>query len=436
MRVFVVVVGAALGAVAWGSIAGSRLAPPRALARTVDVGPEWSASLPRDPGAATDAYLRRVSPETRARGDAFDTSRRLVLGMRIAVLLGSIPLIMFTGAATRMRHLARRVSASVWLQDGLSALQLYGALFLLNLPVETYAGFIRLRYAGFSQRTYADWLSDAVVGWAVITPFNIVGAVVILALIRRRPQAWAAWATAVYGALSVAFVLLSPQFIEPLLNHLTPMSEGPQKRAILSLARANGVPAEDVFVQDASRQSALLNAHVSGLGGAARIVLDDNTIAQTPDAEVRLVMAHEIGHYVLAHVPKGNVFDTLQMGVGFLVVAWSARRLVAVFGRRWGVVSLGDVGALPVLWGLVLLWGIVSMPVTNGIAREQESEADLFGINASQEPLGLAEFMIRDADAARLDPPAVQEWLFYDHPSARNRILAAMRWRAEHLPVE
>jgi STE24 endopeptidase len=233
----------------------------------------------------------------------------------------------------------------------------------------------------------------------------------------------------------VAFVVLSPRFIDPVFNHITPMDDGPQKRAILSLARANGVAADDVFVQDASRRSALLNARVTGLAGGARIVLDDNTIAQTPEAEVKLVMAHEIGHYVLAHVANGIVFDTLQMGVGFLLIGWSARRLLARFGRRWAVSSLGDVGALPVLWGLVLVWGVVSLPVTNGLSRRREAEADLYGLNASQEPLGLAEFMIRDADAARLDPSPIEEWLFYDHPSARHRIFAAMRWRAEQPAV-
>jgi len=80
-----------------------------------------------------------------------------------------------------------------------------------------------------------------------------------------------------------------------------------------------------------------------------------------------------------------------------------------------------------------VLWGFISLPIGNGLSREQEAEADLYGINASQEPLGLADFMIRDADAHKLDPSPIEEWLFYDHPSARNRIFTAMRWRAEHL---
>jgi STE24 endopeptidase len=68
------------------------------------------------------------------------------------------------------------------------------------------------------------------------------------------------------------------------------------------------------------------------------------------------------------------------------------------------------------------------------MANEGEAEADIFGINASREPYGLADFMIRDADSTRLDPSPMEEWFFYGHPSARNRIFVAMRWRAENLP--
>jgi STE24 endopeptidase len=434
MKVFLVILAAAVvAAVTWGEVVSMQPAPARPNVRAVEVGPDWYAALPADPVAATRAYLERVPGEIRARGDAFAATRYATLAARIAVLVASIALIMFSGAATWMRAIARRVLPYPWLQDAMFALQLFIVLFLLNLPVNTYAGFVRLHGAGLSHRSYMSWLADAALGSVVITAFYIVGAVAIMALLRRRPHSWVVWATLVYLALASFYVLVSPQYIEPLFNRITSLADGPDKQAILSLARANGVPVDDVFVRDASRQSLLLNAHVSGIGGTAQIVLDDNTIANTPPAEFKMVMAHEIGHYVLAHIPKGIVFGTLVMGVGFIFIGWGSQRLIARFGRRWGVDNLGDIGALPVFWGLLLLWGFISLPLSNSISREQEAEADIFGINASQQPLGLAEFLIRDADATKLDPSAVEEWLFYDHPSARSRILQAMKWRAEHL---
>ena len=126
-----------------------------------------------------------------------------------------------------------------------------------------------------------------------------------------------------------------------------------------------------------------------------------------------------------------GVFDTLLMGFGILCIAVGARRVIARFGARWGVSGVGDAAAMPVLWGLFVLWGFLSIPFSNSITRQQEIEADLFGLNASQEPLAQAEWMIRDADTGQMNPSAVEEWVFYNHPSPRNRIFAAMRWRSE-----
>ncbi len=413
-------------------IVDSEAVPSRTGLKNAQVGADWYAALPAEPAAATAAYLERVPPEVRARGDAFGRTRYLALALRLAVLVASVALVMASGAAALVRDTVRLKVRRLWLQDALCALCFLAALFLLSLPVETYAGFVRLRQAGFSQRSYFDWLGEGVLGWAVISAFYVVGITLGMALIRRSPRSWAGWATLVYLALSCVYVLISPQYIEPLFNRISPVADGPEKQAILSLARANGVPANDVFVRDASRQSDLLNAHVSGIGGVARIVLDDNTISKTPKPEFELVMAHELGHYVLAHIPKGVVFDSLIAGIGFFLIGWGAQRLFARYGQRWRVSGLGDSGAIQILWGLVLLWGFISLPIANSISREQEAEADIFGINASRQPLGLADFMLRDADAAKLDPSPAEEWLFYDHPSARSRIEAAMRWRAEH----
>ena len=280
--------------------------------------------------------------------------------------------------------------------------------------------------------SYGDWLVDALVAWAVDAVFYTAGIVAILALIRHWPKTWILWATALYIGLSALYVVLLPQVIEPLFNRFTPLEEGPKKELILSLARANRIPAEDVFVSDASRQGNLLNAHVSGLAGTARIVLDDNTIAVAPESEIRFVMAHEMGHYVLGHVLTAVVLGGLVAGLGFVFVAWGTRRLVARFGSRWRVPDDGDPAALPVFWGLFLLWGFMSLPVVNAISRIHEAQADRFGLEASGEPFGLAEFMIRDADAVNVDPSALGIWLLYDHPDVRDRVLAAMRWRAAH----
>ena len=428
--VLAVLVTAVLSGLAWGFYATTQPVPERGEV-LMPVDTVWERTLPVDPDAATAAVLDRMTPTARARGNALSDSRVAVFFLRIAILIGSFTLLLFTGTVARMRDRAQRLSSHVPLQDALVAAQLLAALFVLNLPLDTYAGFIRYRQAGLSHAAFAQWLRDAAVNWAVLSSFYVVGIVVIMALIRRRPRTWVPWATAVYVLLSGLYTLIAPNYIEPLFNRISPLGEGPAKTAILSLARANGVPVRDVYVRDASRQSELLDAHVTGLGGTARIVLDDNTIARTPLPEVLLVMGHEIGHYVLRHLEKGIVFDGVVMGMGFLLIAWALPVLLGRFGRRWRLAGPEDPGTSAVLWFLFLFWGFLSQPITASIAREQESEADLYGLNASQESIAGAMFMIRAADIVRLDPSALEECVFYTHPSPRNRIFTMMRWRAE-----
>lgn len=404
---------------------------PAAIVNRADAA--WYAALPRDAEAATNAYLARVPAETRERANAFAAKGQWAFALQIVVLVASTFLLMSTGLAVRMRAIVHRLSDRRWLRDAAFGLLLLGALLLLELPVDVYAGFVRFRQAGLTHASFPQWLGDFLTQWGVTLVFNVVGLVAIMALVRRQPTTWMLWATLVYVALFASYVVVSPLYIEPLLNHYTPLPDGPTRDAVLSLARANGVPADEVYVKDASRQSVILNAQVTGIGATTRITLDDNTIASAPRSEIEFVMAHEIGHYVLRHIGKSIVFAGLVMGIGFLLIAWALRRLIGWKGLRWRVADAGDVAVLPLLWMLFSLWGYVSLPIDNSISREQEAEADLFGLNASRAPLALAEFMLRDADAHPLEPSAFVEWALRSHPSGAHRIATAMRWRAEHI---
>jgi STE24 endopeptidase len=106
---------------------------------------------------------------------------------------------------------------------------------------------------------------------------------------------------------------------------------------------------------------------------------------------------------------------------------------VARWGGRWGVRGIADPAGLPLLAALFALYAFVLTPVINTHIRTEEAEADIFGLNAAREPDGMAEAALQLSEYRKLSPGPVEEWIFYDHPSGRNRILMAMRWKAEHL---
>ena len=209
-----------------------------------------------------------------------------------------------------------------------------------------------------------------------------------------------------YVVLRTLYAVLSPDVIEPLTNRFRPLPDGPQKQQILALAEANGVRDASVVFSDASRQSRILNAHVSGFAGSTRISLDDTTLAKTGDDALRMVVAHEIGHFVLDHMVVGLVADSLLATSGFALIALCSGVLLRRHGAGLQLAGLGDIASLPLFWGLFLLWGFVSLPLANVVWRAEERQADLFGLNASQAPHGMAEFMIHDADVARISPRA------------------------------
>jgi len=145
------------------------------------------------------------------------------------------------------------------------------------------------------------------------------------------------------------------------------------------------------------------------------------------------VMGHEIGHYVLNHVYKGIFFVGVVIVIGFALLKRGFERIATAQGAAWGIRGAGDVAGLPLAVVIISAYSFAMTPVRNSYTRIQEAEADLFGINASGQPDGKARVDLKLGEYRKLDPGPIEEILFYDHPSGRNRILMAMLWKAEHM---
>jgi len=262
----------------------------------------------------------------------------------------------------------------------------------------------------------------------------VVGGLTVAGLyevLRRAGERWWLWGAVALTAMMALGVAVAPVWIEPLFNTYKPVEDGPVKRAVLAMARANGVPVDNVYVFDASRQTTRVSANVAGLGGTAAVRLNDNLLRRSSEPEIRAVMAHEIGHYALNHVPKMMLQFGLLIAVGFAFCAWIMVRLLARFGVRWRVTEVSDVASLPLLGAVFAVYLFVATPVANTIIRVQEVEADLWGLNLAREPLGEAEVLLKLVEYRKADPGPIEEFVFFDHPSARTRILNAMRWREQ-----
>jgi STE24 endopeptidase len=399
--------------------------------------PAPAAAVPFDPEVATRAYLDRLSPEEKARSDAYFEGGYWLQLWGLLYGLGVAWLFLGTGLSARMRDLAERIAPWGPLRTALFALQYLVVAAVLGFPLTVYTGFLREHQYDLATQGFGGWLRDWAVGLLVsLVLMSFVFLPVLYGVIRKAPRTWWVWGTGVAVVFLSLGILIAPVYIDPLFNKYEALADPEVREPILSLARANGVPADEVWEFDASRQTTRISANVSGFAGTMRVRLNDNLLERCTLPEILAVMGHELGHYVLNHIYELIVYIALVLAGGFAFVHWGFGRALARWGGRWRVRGVSDVAGLPLLGALLSIYMFVMTPVLNSIIRVNEAEADLFGLNAAREPEGFAEVALKLGEYRKLEPGAVEEWIFFDHPSGRSRIRMAMRWKAEHLEGE
>jgi STE24 endopeptidase len=397
-----------------------------------DTPSSTAASGHFDADVATAAYLATMTPAARARSDAyFEGGYWLMLWDFVIGLLLAWALLGWRFSA-RMRDFAARLTRFRWPQTALYAIQYFILTTVVTLPWAAYEGYVREHQYGMSNQGLADWLGDEAKGLVIALIFGTLAAVAIYAVIRKLPKTWWLWGSAVAIGILIFQVAISPTYLEPVFNKFYPLAESPLKQRILSLARANGIPVDQVYEFDASKQTTKMSAHVSGMAGSAQISLNDNLMNRASPEEVEAVLGHEMGHYVLNHMYKGALALGVVVVIGFAFMSWAFGRVTLRFGERWGFRDAGDVAGLPLLIALFSVYVFALTPVFNTITRTMEAEADAFGLNAARQPDGAAQAALHLAEYRKMQPGAVEEVIFFDHPSGWNRIHRAMIWKAEN----
>jgi len=354
----------------------------------------------------------------------------------------------YTRARTRLGLVASTVSLGVllafWLAGGFAALDrwcvrvapgpvLAGLLFIgalalaqaaLSSPFRLYSTFVIENRFGFnrtSPRTFAsDLLKGALLALAIGAPLL---AAILYFFQYAGPSAWLyCWAITTGVLLAVQFV--APTWIIPLFNTFTSLPDGELRQAILAFARGVAFPVSGVFVIDGSRRTTKANAFFAGFGANKRIALFDTLVERQTTPEVVGVVAHEIGHYKLRHVPKQLALAIVHAGVLFALLSFflSHRGLFAAFG-----IDRPSVHAGLVFFGLLYTpVELVLAVVQNALSRRDEGAADRFAALTTGHPASLASALKRLASEqlANLTPHPLYVALNYSHPPLLTRLAA------------
>jgi STE24 endopeptidase len=251
---------------------------------------------PIDPDAATAAYLGTVPPAVQERSHRY-TDGGYWLGLWGFLLSSAILLfLLHTGWSRRTREWVEQRSRRSAVRSFLYYCIFTLFVSLLSFPLTVYAGFVREHAYGLSTQQFGGWLRDQLVALAVSLVLGGLVVSALYAVLRRFPRSWPAIGTMVGMAFLVFTVVIAPVFLEPLFNRFTPLTDARIRDPILRLAHANGIAVDRVLVQDASRQTTRISAHVTGMLGTQRIVLNDNLLRRASLPEIEAVMGHEMGH--------------------------------------------------------------------------------------------------------------------------------------------
>jgi STE24 endopeptidase len=404
-----------------------------ALATTIVVTTPWHP-LPGAGSLHGDA-TRDFTPEQIARAKRFHNQIRWPFGAGLVIGLAVVGLMGLTGSGAALVRWGGGRLPWWWLKVVVGVAVISLVMLVAVLPVNVWSETILRRY-GLSTQSWISWTSDVVKSFTVAVVITSVGLVLLIGLARRFRDWWF-----VPGALA-AFLLVVlasfayPVVVEPLFNRFTPMQDGPLRTSLLNLAAEDGVHVDQVLVADASRRTTALNAYVSGFGSTRRIVVYDTLLDSSSPEEVRLVVAHELGHAKNNDVLHGTLIGALGAAAGVVVLAlmlgWPAVL------QRSGAGGAGDPAVVALLVTLTSYGAFLVMPVENLVSRHIEARADVHSLDLTHDPAGVVDLERRLAitNLSQLQP---NRWLyawFGSHPTTVDRIESAREWaRVNGVPV-
>ena len=398
----------------------------------LQVPPEAQPSPHFDATAATNAYLAQIPADKTARSDAyFEGGYWMILwdflyGVAVCLLLLNLRW------SARMRDLSERVTRFKPVQTFVYWLQYLVLTTILFFPLSVYEDYFREHKYGLATQTFGPWTLDQIKNLAVNAVLGGLLVMLLFGIVRRLQRTWPVWGSVVTILFVIFTILISPVYIVPIFNKVTRLNDPKVVDPILSMARANGIPAKDVYEIDASKQTTRMSANVSGVANTMRITMNDNLLRRGSSEEIQAVMGHEMGHYVLNHIYKDILFLTIVVVIAFAYLRWALAWSLQRWGEKWQIRGIGDTAVLPLVVLLISIFGFIITPVMNTWTRTQEREADMYGLNTSRQPDGFAPGAIHLGEYRKMSPGPVEEWIFFDHPSGRNRIYSAMRWKAEN----
>jgi STE24 endopeptidase len=366
-----------------------------------------------------------IDPEKQKKAKEYSRINRRLMVVDLGISAIYLLVWLFSGWSGALKLWLQRFAGNDWLLLFLFVAILGGILFLVNLPLSYYQGYILPHRFELSTQDLRGWVMDQVKGIAVGGVVGVIVLEIIYAVLRAVPNLWWLWAALILLVFNVLMANLAPVLLMPLFNKYVPLGQEHADLAdrLLKLAERSGTYVRGVFKFDMSRRTRQANAGLTGLGNTRRIVIGDTLLNEFTTEEIETIMAHELGHQVNKDIPMGIAFGSLTTLLGLYLAA-----LVLDWGVRvFGFSGPADVAAFPLFLLVLGLYGLVTMPLENGFSRWRERRADEYALHLTHNGNAFASALRRLANQnlAEAEPEAWVEWLLYSHPALGKRIAMA-----------
>jgi STE24 endopeptidase len=381
-----------------------------------------------NPAAETALYIDGLGAATLQKAADYTAGSHWILlwGLVVSALVTWI--IVRLGLLDRV---AAKLANRGWaLRTWLIGVAFFVTSWALSQPWTLYEEYIREKSYGRTSQPFSDYLMQGAISMVLSSLLGGLFFLGIYALIRKTGKRWWLWSGGLTALAITVMLVLSPMAIEPIFNDYKPVPQGPVRTALLKMADEAKIPHDRILMYDGSRQSNNFTANVSGVFGSARIAISDVALKQASLDEVKAVTGHEVGHYVLGHIwPQVMLLAVLAMA-GFYFANPLFPRFASAFGSK---AAIGDPQGLPVLLFMIGLFFLVAQPLRNAVIRHNESAADLYSLRTVNLPDALSAALVKTAEYRNPRPSALQEALFYTHPSVEKRVRRAMEWKAKEM---
>lgn len=330
------------------------------------------------------------------------------------------------------RDRAERISSHRSVQLIICAPLILLTIAVLGIPSDIWDHSLDRAY-GLSVQNWGPWLTDWITNQIIMLIVGTILVAILYAVIRRSPRRWWFYFWLASIPVLLALFFLQPLVVDPLFYTFKPLA-GAQPVLLAEMQKVTHrggieIPPDRMFVMNASSKQTGLNAYVTGYGASKRVVVWDNTIAKATIPETLFVFGHEMGHYVLLHIPKEIAIDAVLLlfllYLGYRLTRWMMSR----WGTQGGIRSLEDLASLPVLFFIISLLAFLATPAFNAVSRHFEHEADRYGLEVIHgivaNPNQVAAHYFEKSGELNLadpDPSLFDKLWFFDHPTRPERV--------------